>query len=204
MGAAPGRGRLIASFAVLPINICTRPAALPPCPSARRVVSRPAASIPRSLPLCAAGLAMPLKFTFTDRTSTLVVHERGKYVCPQRPLQTTPAALPPAAPACPVNHERWPAGGCTAMMPISIGARLRYQLDRRTRPTRRSTSSAPPTSAPIARPLNSALAAPAAPPVRHHQPEYPDLRAHQPARPTPAGAKEKLAHQPQMPGVPAG
>ncbi len=76
---------------------------------------------PEGLPLCAAGLAMPRKFTFTDRTSTLVVHERGKYVCPQRPLQTTPAALPPAAPACPVNHERWPAGGCTAMMPISIG-----------------------------------------------------------------------------------
>ena len=85
---------------------------------------------PEGLPLCAARLAMPLKFTFTDRTSTLVVHERGKYVCPQRPLQTTPAALPPAAAACPVNHERWPAGGCTTMMPISIGARLRYQLDR--------------------------------------------------------------------------
>ena len=33
---------------------------------------------PEGLPLCAAGLAMPLKFTFTDRTSTLVVHERGK------------------------------------------------------------------------------------------------------------------------------
>ena len=38
---------------------------------------------PEGLPICAAGLAMPLKFTFTDRTSTLVVHERGKYVCPQ-------------------------------------------------------------------------------------------------------------------------
>ncbi len=37
---------------------------------------------PHGLPLCAAGLAMPLKFTFTDRTSCSVEHERGKYVCP--------------------------------------------------------------------------------------------------------------------------
>ncbi len=85
---------------------------------------------PEGLPLCAAGLAMPLKCTFTDRTSTLVVHARGKYVCPLRGLKTAPAGVPPAAPACPVNHDRWPAGGCTAMMPISIGSRLRYQLDR--------------------------------------------------------------------------
>jgi len=79
---------------------------------------------PAGLPLCAAGLAMPLKFTFTDRTSTLVVHERGKYICPLRHPQTMPAAL------CPVNHENWAKGGCTAMMPTCAGARLRYQLDR--------------------------------------------------------------------------
>jgi hypothetical protein len=79
---------------------------------------------PDGRPLCAAGLAMPLKFTFTDRTSTLVVHERGKYVCPRRHPQTTPAA------ACPVSHANWPKGGCTAMMPTCAGARLRYQLDR--------------------------------------------------------------------------
>ena len=78
---------------------------------------------PAGLPLCAAGLAMPLKFTFTDRTTTIVVHERGKYVCPLR-FPTQPAA------ACPVNHENWPKGGCTAMMPTCAGARLRYQLDR--------------------------------------------------------------------------
>jgi hypothetical protein len=76
------------------------------------------------LPLCAAGLAMPLKFAFTDRTTTLVTHERGKYVCPRRHPQTTPDA------ACPVNHENWPKGGCTAMMPTCAGARIRYQLDR--------------------------------------------------------------------------
>jgi len=75
-------------------------------------------------PLCAAGLAMPLKFAFTDRTTTLVVHNRGKYVCPQRHPHAAPDAV------CPVNHPNWPKGGCTAMMPTCPGARLRYQLDR--------------------------------------------------------------------------
>ena len=78
---------------------------------------------PEGLPLCAAGLAMPLKFTFTDRTSTLVIHERGKYVCPLRfPAKT--------AEQCPADHANWPKGGCTAMMPTCAGARIRYQLDR--------------------------------------------------------------------------
>ncbi len=79
---------------------------------------------PDGLPLCAAGLAMPLKCVFTDRTTTLVTHERGKYVCPLRHLQSTPNG------ACPVAHVRWAQGGCTAMMPTCAGARLRYQLDR--------------------------------------------------------------------------
>jgi len=75
-------------------------------------------------PLCAAGLAMPLQFTYTDRTTCLVEHERGKYVCPlQFPTRT--------ARRCPAHHtQQWRNGGCIAMMPISIGARLRYQLDR--------------------------------------------------------------------------
>lgn len=77
----------------------------------------------QGLPLCAAGLPMPLKFTFTDRTTCCVEHERGKYVCPLRfPAKT--------ADSCPVNHKTWAKGGCTAMMPTSIGARLRYTLDR--------------------------------------------------------------------------
>jgi hypothetical protein len=79
---------------------------------------------PEGLPLCAAGLAMPLKCAFTDRTTTLVVHERGKYVCPLRHPHAPPEAV------CPVNHENWPKGGCTAMMPTCPGARRRYQLDR--------------------------------------------------------------------------
>ena len=106
------------------ISTSTRPAALPPCLSARRAAQDPQLQ-PRGLPLCAAGLPMPLKFTFTDRT---------------RPWSSMSAAstsvpcdnpeLQPAAPTCPVNDARWPTGGCTAMMPICVGARIRYQLDR--------------------------------------------------------------------------
>lgn len=78
---------------------------------------------PDGLPVCAAGLAMPLKFAFTDRTTTIVVHERGKYVCPL----IFPSKI---ADTCPANHDNWPKGGCTAMMPTCAGARIRYQLDR--------------------------------------------------------------------------
>ncbi|PKN89528.1 MAG: hypothetical protein CVU45_07175 [Chloroflexi bacterium HGW-Chloroflexi-7] len=66
---------------------------------------------------------MPLQFTFTDRTTCIIEHERGKYVCPlQFPALTRRA--------CPVRHRNGKRGGCTAVMPTSIGARLRYTLDR--------------------------------------------------------------------------
>jgi len=78
---------------------------------------------PEGLPLCAARWPMPLQFTYTDRTSCLIEHERGKYVCPLR----FPQAL---ARACPIRHPNWQKGGCTAMMPTSVGARLRYTLNR--------------------------------------------------------------------------
>jgi hypothetical protein len=75
------------------------------------------------LPCCKAGLFMPLKLTFTDRTRAIIEHERGKYVCP--------LLFPePTGQTCPIDHDRWKKGGCTADMPTSIGARLRYQLDR--------------------------------------------------------------------------
>jgi hypothetical protein len=80
---------------------------------------------PDGLPLCAAGLPMPLKFPFTDRTTTGVVHQRGKYVCPLVFPQTHADAA-----GCPIQHPNWAQGGCTAMMPTSPGARIRYQLDR--------------------------------------------------------------------------
>ena len=80
---------------------------------------------PQGLPICAGGLAMPLLFTFTDRTSCLIEHERGKYGCPLFFPQ-------PTRQTCPVHHKRAnkKKKGCTAMMPTSIGARLRYSLDR--------------------------------------------------------------------------
>jgi hypothetical protein len=75
------------------------------------------------LPLCAAGLPMPLRKKYTDRTKTIVVHERAFYACP--------LLFPdPSGECCPIQHKRWPKGGCSAQMPTAIGARLRHQLDR--------------------------------------------------------------------------
>ena len=133
---------------------------------------------PEGLPLCAAGLAMPLKFTFTDRTTTLVVHERGKYVCPLRFPTASGRRLPGQ------RTTNWPKGGCTAMMPTCAGARIRYQLDResaaykaiykqRTADERINSQAV---DLGIERPrLRRQLG--------HRQPEHPDLRADQPARP---------------------
>jgi hypothetical protein len=74
------------------------------------------------LPLCHAGLPMPLKSTYVCRTS-LFPHENGRYVCPLRfPEQT--------AQSCPVEHKNWAKGGCVTTLPTSVGARLRYQIDR--------------------------------------------------------------------------
>jgi hypothetical protein len=74
------------------------------------------------LPLCEAERPMPLKYTFTNRTS-LVVHERGRYVCPLLFPETTNER-------CPIDHKNWDKGGCTTTMATSIGARIRFQLDR--------------------------------------------------------------------------
>jgi len=76
----------------------------------------------QGLPLCQAGLPMPLKSTFICRT-TLVEHQRGRYVCP--------LLFPePTGPSCPLAHKNWTKGGCIATMPTCQGARIRYQLDR--------------------------------------------------------------------------
>jgi hypothetical protein len=79
---------------------------------------------PEGLPICAAGLPMPLKMTFRDRTRAIIEHERGKYVCPLLYPQ-------PTGQTCPHGHKNWLKKGCTADMPTSIGARLRYTLDRK-------------------------------------------------------------------------
>ena len=76
----------------------------------------------QGLPLCQAGLAMPLKSTFWSK-STLVEHQAGRYACP--------LLFPePTGQVCPIDHKNWPSGGCITSMPTAIGARLRYQLDR--------------------------------------------------------------------------
>ena len=75
------------------------------------------------LPICKAGLPMPLLFTFTDRTTCLVEHQRAKYGCPLFFPQPTDQP-------CPIDHKNFTKKGCTAMMPTSPGARLRYTLDR--------------------------------------------------------------------------
>ena len=78
---------------------------------------------PHGLPLCKAGFAMPLKFTFPDRTKCIIEHERGKYVCPLQFPERTQRS-------CPAHHVNRKHDGCTVEMPTSIGARLRYTLDR--------------------------------------------------------------------------
>jgi len=75
----------------------------------------------QGLPLCAAGLAMPLKHTYVCRT-TRVEHERGRYACPLILPELTSAA-------CPIQHEKWPKG-CITTLATSVGARLRHQIDR--------------------------------------------------------------------------
>jgi hypothetical protein len=75
------------------------------------------------LPLCNAGLPMPLQFTYTSRTTSIIEHEKGRYVCPlvypERSGQV-----------CPIADPHWPKGGCSTTLATSIGARIRHQLDR--------------------------------------------------------------------------
>jgi hypothetical protein len=75
----------------------------------------------QGLPLCEAGLAMPLKLTYICRT-TRIEHERGRYACP--------LLFPePTGDSCPIQHQKWPQG-CVTTLATSVGARIRHQLDR--------------------------------------------------------------------------
>jgi hypothetical protein len=74
------------------------------------------------LPLCKAGLPMPLKFTYTSRTTSLVEHEKGHYVCPLVYPECSDLA-------CPIDDPHWPKG-CKTTLATSVGARIRHQLDR--------------------------------------------------------------------------
>ena len=73
-------------------------------------------------PFCQADRPMTLKYTFQCKT-TLIPHERGRYVCSL--LYPTPTGE-----ACPIQHKNWQKGGCVSTIATSPGARLRYQLDR--------------------------------------------------------------------------
>jgi hypothetical protein len=73
-------------------------------------------------PFCQAGLPMPLKSTFWS-TRSLVPHTEGRYACPLRYPEKQGTS-------CPLDHTNWAKGGCITTLPLSIGARLRYQLDR--------------------------------------------------------------------------
>ena len=75
-------------------------------------------------PLCAAGLAMPRLFLYQDRTNSLVPHHREKCGCPL--LHPTPTGL-----ACPIDDAHFAKGGCTTTLAASSGARIRWQLDRK-------------------------------------------------------------------------
>jgi hypothetical protein len=77
------------------------------------------------LPLCQAGLAMPLKSTYQCHTA-LIEHEKGRYACPLLYPTTSGSS-------CPISHKNWATGGCLTTMPTSIGARIRHQLDRDSR-----------------------------------------------------------------------
>ena len=73
-------------------------------------------------PLCAAGLPMTLKCRFVDR-SAFLPHDAGRYACPLLHPHRTEQT-------CPIQHARWTKGGCTTTMPLSVGSRVRYILDR--------------------------------------------------------------------------
>jgi len=77
---------------------------------------------PQGAPFCAADRAMPLRYTFTSRTS-LIEHQAQRYACPLLFPETT-------GETCPIDHKNFASGGCTSTLPASIGSRLRYTLDR--------------------------------------------------------------------------
>jgi hypothetical protein len=75
-------------------------------------------------PLCAAGLPMPRRLLYQDRTNMLQPEQREQCVCPL--LYPTPTGEP-----CPIDDPHCAKGGCRTTIAASIGARIRWQLDRK-------------------------------------------------------------------------
>jgi hypothetical protein len=82
---------------------------------------------PDRLPLCEAGLPMPLKGTANKKSGCLVPHEIGRYACPLLFPDKT-------GEACPIDHKNWQRPGkdqgCLTTLPTSVGAFARHTLDR--------------------------------------------------------------------------
>ena len=76
------------------------------------------------LPLCKAGLPMPLELAYISRTTSIIEHQKGRYVCPL--IYPEPTGQP-----CPINDPHWAKDGCKTTIATSIGARIRHQLDRK-------------------------------------------------------------------------
>lgn len=75
------------------------------------------------LPLCDAGLPMPVRKRYTDRTKAIMPHQRAIHACP--------LLFPePSGTVCPIAHKQWNKGGCSVNLPTSPGVRLRHALDR--------------------------------------------------------------------------
>ena len=78
---------------------------------------------PDGLPLCEAGLAMPLKFVYNDNTTAIIPYRRAKHACPLLHPE-------PTGDSCPVQHKKWTKGGCLTNLAATPGSRIRHQLDR--------------------------------------------------------------------------
>lgn len=75
------------------------------------------------LPLCDAGLPMPVRKLYTDSTKAIMPHQRAIHACP--------LLFPvPSGTVCPIAHKQWNKGGCSVNLPTGPGARLRHALDR--------------------------------------------------------------------------
>jgi hypothetical protein len=72
------------------------------------------------LPLCKAGLPMPLKSTYISRTTGIIDDQRGSHICP--------LVYPERGDdACPIDDPHWAKGGCKTSLSTSRGARVRHQ-----------------------------------------------------------------------------